>query len=60
MGHIARQNDDASGRICLQLFRIELLAQADVENTRDYYIDPVLRCRCGISLTQWGTRTLIV
>ena len=23
MGRIARQNDDASGRICLQLFRIE-------------------------------------
>ena len=32
MGRIARQNDDASGRICLQLFRIELIAQADMEN----------------------------
>ena len=42
MGRIARQNDDASGRICLQLFRIELLAQADVENARDYCVDSVL------------------
>jgi hypothetical protein len=30
MGHIARQNDDGSGRICLQLFCIELVAQAYV------------------------------
>src|ERR1700676_3308034 len=42
MGRIARQNDDA-GRIRLQLFRIELIAQTDVENARDYRIDTILR-----------------
>jgi hypothetical protein len=43
MRRIARQNDYASGRKCLQRFRIELLAQSDVENTRDYCIDSILR-----------------
>jgi hypothetical protein len=32
MGRIARQNDDASGRLRLQLVRVELIVQADVEN----------------------------
>jgi hypothetical protein len=54
MGRIARQNDDASGRICLQLFRIELLAQADVENTRDYCIDSVLRVSVWHQLNAMG------
>ena len=31
MGCIARQNDDAAGRIRLQLIGVELIAQADVE-----------------------------
>jgi hypothetical protein len=42
MGRIARQGDDASGRICLQLFRIELVSQTDVENAGDYRIDAIL------------------
>jgi hypothetical protein len=54
MGRIARQNDDASRRICLQLFRIELLAQADVENTRDYCIDSVLRVSVWHQLNAMG------
>ena len=37
-----RQNDDASGRICLQLFGVELIAQTDVENAGDYCIDTIL------------------
>jgi hypothetical protein len=32
MGRIARQNDDASGRVRLQCGSVELIAQADVEN----------------------------
>ena len=42
MRRIAGQNDDASGRICLQLFRIELITQTDVENARDYRVDAIL------------------
>jgi hypothetical protein len=54
MGRSARQNDDASGRICLQLFRIELLAQADVENARDYCIDTVFRVLVWHQLNAMG------
>src|ERR1700728_156363 len=54
MGRIARQNDDASWRICLQLFRIELLAQADVENARDYCIDTVFRVPVRHQLNAMG------
>jgi hypothetical protein len=44
----------------LQIFRIELIAQTDVENTGDYRMNTILRVSVGISLTPWGTRTLIV
>ena len=54
MRRITRQNDDASGRICLQLFRIELLAQADVENARDYCINTVLRVSVWHQLNAMG------
>jgi len=54
MGRIARQDHDASGRICLQLFRIELLAQADVENTGDYRTDTILRVSVWHQLNSMG------
>jgi hypothetical protein len=59
MGRIARQNDDAPCRIRLQLFRIELLSQADVENTRDYSTDSVLRVSVRHQLNAVG-HSLIV
>src|SRR6516164_1807775 len=40
---IAGQNDHAAGRICLQLVGIELIAEADVENTRNNCVDSILR-----------------
>src|ERR1700733_14358545 len=39
---LARQHDDGAGRIRLQLVRVEVLAQPDVENTGDDRVDPVL------------------
>src|SRR5208283_3209958 len=54
MGRIGRLNDDASGRICLQLFHIELIAQTDVENARDYCIDAVLRVSVWHQLNAMG------
>jgi len=54
MGRIAPQNDDASGRVRLQCGSVELIAQADVENTRDYCIDSVLRVSVGHQLNAVG------
>ena len=42
MRGIAGQNNDASGRIGLQFVRVELIAQADVENARDHRVDTIL------------------
>src|SRR5262245_54128960 len=39
---IARQNNDATGRISLDLITVELIAQADVEDTGHDGIDSVL------------------
>src|SRR5262249_25614499 len=40
---IAGQNDDAAGRISLHRVAVELLAQADIEDTRHDRIDSILR-----------------
>jgi len=39
---VARQNDDAAGRIGSKLLGIEPITEADVENTRDNCVDAVL------------------
>jgi hypothetical protein len=39
---VARQNDDAAGRIGLKLLGIEPIAEADVENTGDHCVDAIL------------------
>ena len=43
VGRIARKNDDAAGRIGLDLVAVELLTEADVEDARDDRVDSVLR-----------------
>src|SRR6266436_1844738 len=43
MGRIARQNDDATGGICLQLIGVELIAEADIENARHNCVHSILR-----------------
>lgn len=43
MRRIAGQNNDATGRIRLQLIGVELIAQADVENAGDNCVDSILR-----------------
>src|SRR5690348_17031380 len=43
MRRVSRQYEDAAWRICLQLLRLELVADADVEHTGDDGVDPVLR-----------------
>jgi hypothetical protein len=60
MGSIAGQDDNATGRISLNLIITELIAEADVENAGYDRIDSVLRCLCGINFTPDGTLTLIV
>jgi hypothetical protein len=42
MGRVARQNDNAAGRIRLHRIAIKLIAEADVENAGDDCVDPVL------------------
>jgi hypothetical protein len=39
---VARQNDDAAGRIGLKLLGIEPITEADVENTGDHCVDAIL------------------
>ena len=43
MGRIARQKKDATGRIRQQLIRVELIAQAYVENAGYNCVDSILR-----------------
>ena len=43
MGRIARQYDDATGRISLYLIAVERVAETDVENARQDRVDTVLR-----------------
>ena len=43
VGRIAGQNDHATGRICLHLFAVELIAETDVENTKNNGVNSVLR-----------------
>ena len=42
VGRIARQNNDATGRIRLHLIAVELIAQADVEYAGHDCVDSVL------------------
>jgi hypothetical protein len=42
MGRVARQKQDATGRIRLQLIRVELIAQAYVENAGYNCVDSIL------------------
>jgi hypothetical protein len=42
VGCVARQNDDAAGRIGLKLLGIESVTEADVENTGNNCVDAVL------------------
>jgi hypothetical protein len=39
---LARQHDDGAGRVGLQLIRVEVLAQADIEDTGDDRVHAVL------------------
>jgi len=57
---VAGQHDNASGRICLEIFRIELFTQADVKDARNDSVNAVLRVPCGMSFTPEGSLTLIV
>jgi hypothetical protein len=43
MGRIAGLNDNANVGIRLQLTRVELITQADVENAGDNWVDSILR-----------------
>src|SRR5262245_52326654 len=43
VGSIAGQNDYGAGRICFQLLRIELLTQANVEDSGNDCVYPILR-----------------
>src|SRR5579863_10452437 len=43
MGRVARENDYGSGRIGLQLARVELIAQPDIKNAGNNGIDSILR-----------------
>ena len=54
VGRVARQNDDATGRIRLQRIAVELLAQAYVEHARHDRVDPVLRMSVGHHLDVGG------
>jgi hypothetical protein len=40
--------------MCLRLFRIELIAQTDVENAGDYRIDTIVRVSVGHQLNAMG------
>ena len=40
---VTRENNDAAGRIGLQVVAVELIAEANVENTGDDRVDTVLR-----------------
>ena len=46
MGRVARQYDDATGRISLYLIAVELVAETDVENARQDRVDTVLPGAC--------------
>src|ERR1700730_12077991 len=43
VGRVSRQNEDAAGRIGLQLMGIEPIAEADVEHSRHYCVHAILR-----------------
>ena len=43
MRRVSRQNDDAAGRIGLQLVGIEPIAETDVEHSRHYCVHAILR-----------------
>jgi hypothetical protein len=43
MRRIARQNDNATGRIRLKFSGVELITQADVENAGHNCVNPILR-----------------
>jgi hypothetical protein len=47
VGSIARQDDHGPGCICLQFIRVGLVSQANIENTRNDWIQPVLRVLCS-------------
>ena len=43
MGRITGQNDDTARRVRFHLIAVELVAQADVKDTRYYCVDSILR-----------------
>ena len=54
MGCIARQNDNASGRIRLEFIGIELITQTDIENAGDNCVDPIFRVSVWHDLHEVG------
>jgi hypothetical protein len=56
---IAGQNNDATGRIRLDLIAVELIAEADVEDTGLDGVDSILGVSVRQSFTPEGTLTLI-